>query len=160
AGNQGNTGGLMHQSGPAAVNQRGAAAVTIMLCMLGLIAILGLVEVSYLYWAKRDVQKIADLAALAGAQRPELCRAEHPDNQASRQNGTTDNAFPGGLEIRCGHWSPQTGSDAVVAVASGRALNAVQVDASRPVIPLFGQISGVPSLSARAIARRSEPVAA
>lgn len=150
----------MHQPGPAAVNQRGAAAVTIMLCMLGLVAILGLVEVSYLYWAKRDVQKIADLAALAGAQRLELCRADHADNQAARQNAATDNAFPGGLEIRCGHWSAQTGSDAVVDVASGRALNAVQVDASRSVIPLFGQISGVPSLSARAIARRSEPVAA
>ena len=51
-----------------AYKQRGAAAVTLMLLMLGLVAMLGLVEVGYIFWVKRDLQKDADLAALAGAQ--------------------------------------------------------------------------------------------
>lgn len=140
--------------------QQGAAAITIMLCLLGLITIVGLIEVGYLYWAKRDVQKIADLAALAGAQRLELCSSDYADNQAARQNALLDNAFPGQLTIRCGHWSVPSGPETVVAVGSARPLNAVQVDASRAAIPLFGQVPGVPRLSARAIARRSEPVAA
>lgn len=150
----------MHLPTRSPAKQQGAAAITIMLCMLGLIAILGLIEVGYLYWAKRDVQKIADLAALAGAQRLELCTSDHADNQAARSNALVDNTFGGELSIRCGHWSVATGAEAVVAVGSGRSLNAVQVQASRAALPLFGQVPGVPRLSARAIARRSEPVAA
>lgn len=68
----------MHLPTRSPAKQQGAAAITIMLCMLGLIAILGLIEVGYLYWAKRDVQKIADLAALAGAQRLSCAPATMP----------------------------------------------------------------------------------
>lgn len=142
-----------------ATRQRGAAAITIMLVLLGLVAILGLIEVGYLYWAKRDVQKVADLAALAGAQQLELCSADLADNAAARQNALADNGFGGSVEIRCGHWSPDTGREAVVLPGGGRELNAVQVDARRAALPLFGQVSRLPTLHARAIARSSEPVA-
>ena len=54
---------------PINTRQRGSIAVPMLLILLGLINMLGLVEVGYLYWAKRDAQKVADLAALAGAQR-------------------------------------------------------------------------------------------
>ena len=141
-------------------HQQGAAAITIMLVLVALVAILGLVEVGYLYWAKRDVQKVADLAALAGAQQLDRCSPDLADNHAARQNAVTDNRFSGALEIRCGHWSAGTGRDAVVPTGSGRELNAVQVDARRAVVPLFGQIANLPTLHARAIARSSEPVAA
>lgn len=149
-------------SGPTRTpaRQHGSAAVTIMLILVGLIAILGLVEVGYIYWAKRDVQKVADLAALAGAQQLETCRSDLGDNNAARQNAVADNRFGGTLEIRCGHWSPGTGTDAVIAPGADRPVNAVQVDARRSAIPLFGQISNLPTLHARAIARSSEPVAA
>ena len=68
--------------------QRGGMSVTMMLLMLGLVAMLGLVEIGYLYWAKRDVQKVADLSALAGAQRLDLCTADRKhDLIGARSNG-------------------------------------------------------------------------
>ena len=48
---------------------RGGMSVTMMLVMLALLAMLGLIEIGYLFWAKRDAQKVADLAALAAAAR-------------------------------------------------------------------------------------------
>ncbi|WP_213977580.1 pilus assembly protein TadG-related protein, partial [Serratia marcescens] len=81
---------------------RGGMSVTMMLVMLALLAMLGLVEIGYLFWAKRDAQKVADLAALAGAQRLELCTADNSDNSAARQNALAQNRFAGTLQIRCG----------------------------------------------------------
>src|SRR5690606_35983370 len=46
---------------PSRHHQRGAMAITIAIMLLGLIFMLGLVEIGYLYWAKRDTQKVADL---------------------------------------------------------------------------------------------------
>ncbi|MEE9877392.1 MAG: pilus assembly protein TadG-related protein [Stenotrophomonas maltophilia] len=84
---------------------RGGMSVTMMLVMLALLAMLGLVEIGYLFWAKRDAQKVADLAALAGAQRLELCTSDNSDNSAARQSAVTQNRFAGTVQIRCGNWS-------------------------------------------------------
>ena len=73
--------------------------------LLSLLAMLGLVEIGYLFWAKRDAQKVADLAALAGAQRLELCTSDNSDNSAARQSAVTQNRFAGTVQIRCGNWS-------------------------------------------------------
>lgn len=144
-----------------ASGQRGGAAVMMMLLLLGLVVILGLVEVGYLYWTKRDVQKTADLAALAGAQRLELCTTDYRDNLAARRNAITDNAFSGALSIDCGYWGAELPANArFVAVASTRPLNAVRVTASRQAIPFFGQIGAMPMISATAVARRTPPQAA
>ncbi len=149
--------------GPATLPWRaqGSAAVTMMLLLLGLVVVLGLVEVGYLYWSKRDVQKTADLAALAGAQRLELCTTDYKDNLAARRNATTDNSFQGQLAISCGYWGSELPSGArFTSVNSGRPLNAVQVTASRDSLPFFGQIGDMPRISASAVARRTAPQAA
>jgi len=141
--------------------QRGSAAVTMMLVLLGLVVVLGLVEVGYLYWSKRDVQKTADLAALAGAQRLEQCTTDYKDNLAARSNATTDNGFQGQLAINCGYWGAELPSGArFVSVGSSRPLNAVQVTASRQSLPFLGQIGDMPRISATAVARRTAPQAA
>ncbi len=140
---------------------RGGMSVTMMLVMLALLAMLGLVEIGYLFWAKRDAQKVADLAALAGAQRLELCTADNSDNSAARQNALAQNRFAGTLQIRCGNWSASrsTGNRFVASVDASNPRNAVQVIAERSVLPFFGQNASLPTVSVQAVARRAEPTA-
>ncbi|PZU30108.1 MAG: hypothetical protein DI584_00785 [Stenotrophomonas sp.] len=146
---------------PNTTRQRGGAGLPMLLLLLGLVVILGLVEVGYLYWSKRDVQKTADLAALAGAQRLELCTTDYKDNLAARNNALTDNQFAGQLAISCGYWGAELAPGArFVGVANNRPLNAVQVTASRQAVPLLGQLTSLPRISATAVAKRSSPQAA
>lgn len=141
--------------------QRGAMSVTLLLLMIGLVAMLGLVEIGYLYWAKRDAQKVADLSAIAGAQRLDLCDASYSNNAAARINAEKDNAFPGQLEIHCGNWNAAhaAADHFVQGVSEGNPLNAVRVIASRSVIPFFGQNESLPTVTAQAVAKRSAPSA-
>lgn len=144
---------------PSACRQRGGMSVTMMLVMLGLVTMLGLVEIGYLYWAKRDVQKIADLSALAGAQRLDLCTANRADNAAARSNALTANRFPGTLQVSCGVWNPgHASADHFIGTAPAP-VNAVKVIAERPVLPFFGQTRGLPQVRAQAVATRAPPLA-
>ncbi|WP_295575705.1 TadG family pilus assembly protein [uncultured Stenotrophomonas sp.] len=140
---------------------RGGMSVTMMLIMLALLAMLGLIEIGYLFWAKRDAQKVADLAALAGAQRLELCTSDNSDNSAARQSALAQNRFRGTLQIRCGNWSATraTSNRFVTTVDAANPRNAVQVVAQRGVLPFFGQNARLPTVSVQAVARRSEPTA-
>ncbi len=140
---------------------RGGMSVTMMLVMLALLAMLGLIEIGYLFWAKRDAQKVADLAALAGAQRLELCSADNSDNSAARQSALAQNRFAGTLQVRCGNWSASRGTSNrfVTSVDASNPRNAVQVIAERSVLPFFGQNPSLPTVSVQAVARRSEPTA-
>jgi uncharacterized membrane protein len=132
-----------------------------MLMMIALAAMLGLVEVGYLYWAKRDTQKVADLAALAGAQQLSACNSGNTDNSAARGNATTENRFTGTLAINCGTWDPVANSgitDHFAATTGSNTPNAVKVVASRPVLPIFGS-GALPTVNAEAVAMGLQPVA-
>lgn len=130
-----------------------------LLLMVGLLGVLGLVEIGYLYYARSDLQKVVDLAAVAGAQRLDTCNPALSDNLAARKNAEIDNSFNGTLTIRCGYWDSANGN-VVSALTGGRQLDAVQVDASKPAIPFFGQNASLPMVRARAIARSGAPIAA
>ncbi|KRG37330.1 hypothetical protein ARC20_16765 [Stenotrophomonas panacihumi] len=140
--------------------QRGASALTLMLLMIALSAMLGLVEVGYLYWSKRDLQKTADLAALAGAQRLDTCNAAGTDNAAARGNAFDDNAFNGTFQVRCGYWNVQSPNSPLVAADATHPLNAVAVELSRGALPMFGKVEAMPQVRASAAARRAAPVVA
>ncbi|WP_430997404.1 TadG family pilus assembly protein, partial [Klebsiella pneumoniae] len=114
-----------------------------------------------LFWAKRDAQKVADLAALAGAQRLELCTSDNSDNSAARQSALTQNRFAGSLEIRCGNWNVTRATEGHFspAVDAANQRNAVRVITRRAVLPFFGQNSSLPTVTAQAVARRAEPTA-
>lgn len=141
--------------------QRGAMSVTMLLVMIGMVAMLGLVEIGYLYWAKRDAQKVADLSAIAGAQRLDLCNASYSDNSAARNNAERQNRFAGALAIQCGSWNiAHPAADHFVAgVSASHPVNAVKVTARRGVVPFFGQNASLPQISAQAVAKRSVPTA-
>lgn len=138
---------------------RGGMSVTMMLVMLGMVAMLGLVEIGYLYWAKRDVQKIADLSALAGAQRLDLCTPDRADNAAARRNAVDANHFPGTLRVQCGNWNPTHASTDHFLLDAAAPTNAVKVVAERSVLPFFGQNQSLPSVRAQAVATRAPPLA-
>lgn len=140
---------------------RGGMSVTMMLVMIALLAMLGLIEIGFLFWAKRDAQKVVDLAALAGAQRLDLCRPDNADNSAARQNALAQNTFPGQVQIQCGNWNATRGTadHFSPSVDAGNPRNAVRVIAERGVLPFFGQNSGLPTLRVQAVAKRSEPTA-
>lgn len=141
--------------------QGGGTMLTMLLLLGGLLAMLGLVEIGYLYWVKRDAQKVADLAALAGAQRLDACSADNADNLAARDNAERDNGFPGALEIRCGHWSAQREAGSRFVPGGGEdGINAVEVVASRGAVPFFGGVEALPVVRAQAIAVRAAPTAA
>lgn len=140
--------------------QRGGMSVTMMLVMLGLVGMLGLIEIGYLYWAKRDVQKTADLAALAGAQRLDLCSADRADNAAARANVVNANRFAGVLRVQCGDWNPAHASeDNFAQVSAAAPPNAVKVVAERSVLPFLGQNQSLPTVRAQAVATRAPPFA-
>jgi uncharacterized membrane protein len=140
--------------------QRGSMAVTMMLMLASLVAMLGLVEIGYLYWAKRDTQKVVDLAALAGAQQLVTCSADNSSNAAALGSATVDNGFTGNLTIDCGHWdATQPGDQHYVSATSALPLNAVRVQASRSVVPFFG-FAHFSTINATAIATSGPPIAA
>jgi len=143
-----------------APTQRGASALTLMLLMIALSAMLGLVEIGYLYWSKRDLQKTADLAALAGAQRLDTCNAAGTDNAAARGNAFQDNAFNGTFQARCGFWNIQAPDAPLVAADASHPLNAVEVELRRGALPMFGMVDSMPQVRASAVARRAAPVVA
>lgn len=143
--------------------QRGATAVAMMVLLLSLISILGIVEVGYLYWARRDTQKVADLAALAGAQQLTACTSGNTNNTAAYGNAYTENGFTKGtLTITCGTWDPLANasiSDHFSATPSGSKPNAVKVVAQRPVLPILGSTIPQSNVSAEAVASAQEPTA-
>ena len=146
---------------PSRRRLRGGMSVTMMLVLLGLVGMLGLVEVGYLYWAKRDAQKVVDLASMAGAQRLDLCNANRTDNSAARGNAQKDNGFAGTLAIQCGNWNPGRGAEDhfSTTVDAANPLNAVKVVATRSVVPFFGQNTRLPVIRAQAVATRAPPIA-
>ena len=143
---------------PARSGQQGGMAVTMMLVLAGLVLMLGLIEVGYLYWAKRDTQKVADLAALAGAQSLEQCTADGNDNAAARGNAVSDNRFGGSLQLECGLWVAHL--PVVERFSPGGPVvqrNSVRATATRPLVPFFGAVPSLPNVSAQATAVRVPP---
>ena len=130
-------------------------AVNMMLMLVGLVGMLALVEVGYLYWAKRDTQKVADLSSLAGAQQLQDCNASNSDNSAARGNAVTENKFGGTLTITCGTWDPVANAgvtDHFAASGTGVSPNAVKVVAARPVTPFFAFTGALPGVQTEAVA--------
>jgi uncharacterized membrane protein len=146
--------------GDAAPDQRGSMAITMLLLLAGLALMLGLIEIGYLYWAKRDAQKIADLAALAGAQRLEQCSAGNDDNRAARGNAVSDNRSIDTLSIHCGYWASANATpDHFAAATSPAQLNAVKVIVERSMLPFLSQNASLPGITVPAVAAKAAPTA-
>lgn len=137
------------QSGSIVIN----TAIALSLIVIALIG----TELGYLFFTKRELQKTADLAAIAGgsAVLPTDCsaaRAAALANAASNLSGFTP-------VVACGRWDPAQGSERNF-IADQTAFNAVHVVIAGTPPPLLAFFPGQRSLQAEAIAAVTDPLAA
>jgi len=141
--------------------QSGSVAALGALWLMVAVICLATIDIGNVFWQKRELQKIADLAALAGASVTRMQDCTGSAQQNAAQNG----AQPQELAVECGNWSKsRTGATASDMFAAGQnPFNASRVQLSRSV-PFFfiwdagGNNSRV--VSAKAVAWRPQPAAA
>lgn len=151
--------------------QRGSIAVMAAIWVMAAMVVLGAIDVGNLYFQKRDLQRIADMAALAAAQSVDpvdvACASAV---QAARSSAGQNDAYPVAasdpvagtdqITTTCGRWDPPVGgSSSYQAAASNLTqFNAARVTLSRRVQYSFlGLLSaagrGSPTVSASSTAR-------
>jgi uncharacterized membrane protein len=143
-----------------------------------IVVLLSSVDIGYMFYMRRDLQKTADLAALAGAQQlgttpppgnPVTCA---PTDQAvlaaignAQANGfstVAPNTLSNAITVTCGLWDPVANLALAPSYFStptaGTSLNAVKVVETQTVPAFFGL--GARTITAQAIASASSPTAA
>lgn len=136
------------QSGSIVIN----TAIALSLIVIALVG----TELGYLFFIKRELQKTADLAAVAGASaiQPTDCtaaRAAALGNAGQNLSGFTP-------AVACGRWDPSQGTDRHF-TADQTAFNAVHVVLEGAPPPLLSFFPGERSLRAEAIAAANDPLA-
>lgn len=136
------------QSGSIVIN----TAIALSLIVIALVG----TELGYLFFMKRELQKTADLAAIAGASAvlPADCtaaRAAALTNAGQNLSGFTP-------AVACGRWDPAQGTERHF-TADLTAFNAVHVVIEGAPPPLLAFFPGERSLRAEAIAAATDPLA-
>ncbi|WP_194270656.1 TadG family pilus assembly protein [Glaciimonas soli] len=151
--------------------QRGSIAVMAVIFLSVMIILLSSIDIGYLFYMKRDLQKAVDLAALAGAQQlvstplagnPTGCAATDAPVLAAIGNAQTNGFTIVASNVTCGYWDPANNSApsyfSTSATASVVSLNAVKVVVTQTVPIFFGLLPN--TISAQAIASGTTPIAA
>jgi len=153
--------------------QRGSIAIVAAIGISTMIIALASIDIGYLFFQKRDLQKVADMAALAGAQ--QLARSSTLPNPCasatiaakSNADAQVSQAFSASeFAATCGRWDPTviTTAPYYLAYASGVApvgnppASAVRVWVSRSFHSIFGSWANR-SVAAMAIATADAPIA-
>lgn len=149
-------------------DQRGSILVQFALLMGVLISILGILDIGYMYYAKRDLQRIADLSAMEAAQQINSDRNNRPACVSAGQGSITNN-WPVALtkntaqtQVACGNWNPK---DPGRQASGGRYFDATKepLNAAYVVVagrsPTFFPGTWDRNIVAEAIAIRNESVA-
>lgn len=155
---------------PSSKNQKGSVLIQFALLAGVLITILGTVQIGYMYYAKRDLQRIADVSAIEAVNSlsyaiPDSCPAatasglKSIDDQLRLALDTSEEP-----EVTCGHWNENLEDNARFSSTYGargnNPLNAVKVKLEGETLRLLPFI-GNRTVSAESIAaKKSEPVAA
>jgi uncharacterized membrane protein len=157
---------------------RGSVAVMAAIFLSLVVILLSSIDIGYMFYMKRDLQKAADLAALAGTQQlvstplagnPTTCSATDApvlaaigNAQANGFSTIAPNSMANAITVTCGRWDPVANASSAPSYfappTSGAILNAVQVVLTQTVPAFFGL--GTRTLSTRAIASSSDPYAA
>lgn len=151
-------------SRPRARRQSGSVAMLGALWLMIAVICLATIDIGNLFWQKRELQKIADLAALGGGATVASACQDNARSSA-RQNGLNEAALDGdALVVECGSWSPRRAGGATdYFVAGGTPFNASRVTVTRGVPYFFllsaGQAQGR-LVVASATAARKPPAAA
>ncbi|WP_175881587.1 TadG family pilus assembly protein [Burkholderia sp. BCC0044] len=123
-----------------ASRQRGAFSVMAIIATLIAITTLGAIGVGNLFYQRRDVQRIADMAALAAVQRmDDACSQPTATATSNAQSNGLDASNGDTINIECGRWdtSANPAPSYYAAATSGTTqLNAAKVVVTRQV-PFF-----------------------
>lgn len=161
--------------------QRGSVVVMAAIFLSIMIVLFSSIDIGYVFYMKRDLQKTADLAALAGAQQmittppvsangngpPTSCAATDKVVLAAKGNAQSNGFSTGGptsnaIIVTCGLWDPVANAALAPGYfgtpAAGKSLNAVRVNVSQTVSTFYGL--GKQQIVAQAIATGSSPIAA
>ena len=141
--------------------QSGAVAMLGALWLMIAVICLATIDIGNVFWQKRELQKIADLAALAGAS----VTAMKDCSASAQQNALRNGAVTQEVKVECGNWSKsRAGATASDIFVVGRdPFNASRVQISRSVPFLFvWQAAGASArtVDAKAVAWRPQPAAA
>lgn len=171
-------------SGRGRARQRGSVLVATAGALLVSVTLLASADLGYLFYMKREMQKVADLSALAGAQRIDKrnCTAAiaAATGNANLNMSRYSMTLPMGQgPITCGRWDPVAASGTTTVASemaptesyggagvrtyfgtpkTGIDYNAVKVAFSQDV-PMFFSFLGTRTVSVQAIAIRDAPLA-
>lgn len=153
--------------------QRGSIAVIAAIGISTMIIVLASIDIGYLFYQKRDLQKVADLAALAGAQQlarsstlPNPCASAVTVAKANADAQVSQAFSASEFASTCGRWDPAviTAAPHYLAYAGGVAptgnppASAVRVWVSRSFHSFFGSWANR-NVAAMAIATAGAPIA-
>ncbi len=159
--------GRPHPSSPP--RQRGSMTVAVVFAVLVGVVLLGVLQLAYGYYMKREMQKAADLAALSAVQvlnlgsSADCTRAGAAGKASALANvpNILDTFTAADFTVECKVWDP-TRSDAsgmhVFDAAGGQAYNAVRVAVRKQLANLIPGVGGV-TASVAAVATNTQPVA-
>lgn len=121
--------------------QNGSILVQFALLVLVIIAILGTIQIGYMYYAKRDLQRIADMAALESANAIKVATTCNDAKNAGKKSieaqwplgiATTGNTID---KIECGQWTKVAG---FVAISPFNAARVTLSGESLQLVPFAG----------------------
>ena len=144
--------------------QRGSILVQFALMLSVMIAILGVIDIGYMYYAKRDLQRIADQAAVEAVQ--SLAYNNEPNTEPCVNAGkaSIENNWPIAVtrnesetKVSCGNWNPSAHQAPRYFEESGE-LNSAHV-VVQGLSPTIFPAPWSRILNAEAIAKRDEPLA-
>ncbi len=151
---------------PARRRVRGSVIVNAVVAMLLVLVVLIGTELGYLFYMKRELQKAADLSALAGTQilKPANCATA---SSVASTNATNNLSFltPSQFQFKatCGVWNPATlpGPKYFSSGAGAGTINALHVEITGSTALLFPNIGGnsVRTLKVEAYAVKDTPLA-
>lgn len=154
---------MMHKALPSP--SRGSILVQFALLLMVLVVVLGVVQIGYLYYVKRDLQRMADAAALEAIDAMQERTSCLPSAAAGQQSIMRQWVFPRALspeplqkDVVCLSWSPEVGE--VAGSESSAPFNAVKVRLKGQglrLVPFTGSLE----VYAEAVAAiKDEPIAA
>jgi len=150
------------------VRQRGSVVVMAAIVISTVVIALASIDIGYLFFQKRDLQKVADLAALAGAQQlarssaaTDPCASALAVARLNADQQVTQGFSTSELVATCGSWDPVknvTAPHYVVHQAGQPTPNAVSVWVNRSFRSFFGSWANR-NVSAQAIATADAEIA-
>lgn len=153
--------------------QRGSIVVLAAISISTVVIALASIDIAYLFFQKRELQKVADMAALAGAQQlarsstlPNPCASALLSAKANADEQMTQDLSSAEFVATCGQWDPSVINLAPhykpyaggVAPVGSPAASAVQVWVNRTFRSFFGSWANR-DVSAMAVATADAPIA-